>query len=191
MTMLGRTIDFNEDGFATIGQYPDLIADLQADGLSQEDLEPLFHSAEAYVRSWGKAQAAALNMPGRMTIKSSLATPPSDVPVKITISASDVYFDRPLTTGKVFVNGIEKGVLGVPFTLVVPSRTVPCVCHTERYPHPHKVCEGGTASPGLANFTVRGVPRVHEFDAAGGAIRGAVKPWELRPCARYQLSKVP
>jgi hypothetical protein len=47
-----RTWDYNVDGFAHIGMYPDFIADLQAHGLSHADLAPLFNGAEAYVRMW-------------------------------------------------------------------------------------------------------------------------------------------
>jgi hypothetical protein len=51
-----RTFDFNTDGFAHIGLFPDLIADLMA---SNVDVEPLFHSAEAYVQMWKRAQTKA------------------------------------------------------------------------------------------------------------------------------------
>jgi microsomal dipeptidase-like Zn-dependent dipeptidase len=47
-----RTWDYNVDGFAHIGMYPDFIADLQAHGLTHADLAPLFNGAEAYVRMW-------------------------------------------------------------------------------------------------------------------------------------------
>ena len=49
-----RTWDFNVDGFAHVGLYPDFIADLQAHGLTHEDLAPLFNGVEAYVRMWEK-----------------------------------------------------------------------------------------------------------------------------------------
>ena len=49
-----RTWDYNVDGFANVGLYPDFIADLRAINLSQDDLAPLFNGAEAYVRMWEK-----------------------------------------------------------------------------------------------------------------------------------------
>ena len=49
-----RIWNFNSDGLAHVGLYPDLIADLQAIGLTREDLTPLFGSVEAYVRMWEK-----------------------------------------------------------------------------------------------------------------------------------------
>src|SRR5262249_34116487 len=51
-----REFDFNTDGFAQIGLYPEFIADLKAIGLTDTDLAPLFNSAEAYVRMWEKAE---------------------------------------------------------------------------------------------------------------------------------------
>ena len=49
-----RTWDYNVDGFAHAGLYPDFIADLRAINLSNADLAPLFNGAEAYVRMWEK-----------------------------------------------------------------------------------------------------------------------------------------
>ena len=157
MTMLDRVVDYNDDGFATIGQYPDLIADLQAVGISQDDLEPLFHSAEAYIRTWEKAELAAKNMVGRMDIKSLPLNPPGDIVTTLTINVSDPYFARVITGGTVFLGNTPIGQPGVPFSVTIPSTTTPCICYTEPYPHPHKVCEGGDNTPGVANFSVRGV----------------------------------
>ena len=53
-TFGSRTWDFNTDGFANVGLFPDFIADLKAIGLSDEDLAPLLNAAEAYVRMWEK-----------------------------------------------------------------------------------------------------------------------------------------
>ena len=44
-----RTFDFNVDGFAHIGLYPDLFADLTAQGVS---IEPLMRSAAEFVATW-------------------------------------------------------------------------------------------------------------------------------------------
>jgi len=49
-----KTWDYNVDGFAHVGLYPDFIADLQAHGLTHDDLAPLFNGVEAYVRMWEK-----------------------------------------------------------------------------------------------------------------------------------------
>jgi microsomal dipeptidase-like Zn-dependent dipeptidase len=54
-----RAIDFNTEGFAHIGLLPELIEDVRRDGVSDEDLEPLFKSAEGYLRMWEKAEQRA------------------------------------------------------------------------------------------------------------------------------------
>ena len=50
------TFDFNTDGLAHIGMYPDLIAAMRAVGVSDTDLEPLFQSVQAYVEAWSRAE---------------------------------------------------------------------------------------------------------------------------------------
>lgn len=57
-----RTIDFDTEGMAHIGLLPELIEDARRDGVSDEDLEPLFRSAEAYIRMWERAEARAAAM---------------------------------------------------------------------------------------------------------------------------------
>lgn len=52
-TFGNRTWDYNTEGLAHVGLYPDFIADLQAIGLGGE-LGPLFNSVEAYVKMWEK-----------------------------------------------------------------------------------------------------------------------------------------
>jgi microsomal dipeptidase-like Zn-dependent dipeptidase len=47
-----RTFNYNTDGMAHIGMYPDFIADLMAQGLTPTQLTPLFQSAEAYIELW-------------------------------------------------------------------------------------------------------------------------------------------
>ena len=44
-----REFDINVDGFAHMGMFPDFVAELRAVGLTDEDLDPLFNSAEAYI----------------------------------------------------------------------------------------------------------------------------------------------
>jgi microsomal dipeptidase-like Zn-dependent dipeptidase len=53
-TFGNQTWDFNTDGFAHAGLFPDFIADLRAINLSHADLAPLFNGVEAYVRMWEK-----------------------------------------------------------------------------------------------------------------------------------------
>jgi microsomal dipeptidase-like Zn-dependent dipeptidase len=51
-----RTFDFNIDGLAHVGLLPDMLADLRVLGIPASDLEPLFTSAEGYVRMWERAE---------------------------------------------------------------------------------------------------------------------------------------
>ncbi len=51
-----RAVDFNTEGMIHVGLIPELIEDARRDGVSDEDLEPLFRSAEGYVRMWERAE---------------------------------------------------------------------------------------------------------------------------------------
>lgn len=54
-----RALDFNEEGLAHVGLLPELIEDMRQGGLNDEGLEPLFRSAEGYVRTWERAERRA------------------------------------------------------------------------------------------------------------------------------------
>ncbi len=54
-----RNVDFNTEGFIHIGMLPELLQDVLNDGVTAEELEPLFKSAEGYIRMWEKAEARA------------------------------------------------------------------------------------------------------------------------------------
>jgi len=47
-----KTYDFNVDGLAHIGLLPDMVADLKNVGATDEQLQPLFGSAQAYINMW-------------------------------------------------------------------------------------------------------------------------------------------
>jgi hypothetical protein len=58
-TMGERTFDFNLDGLANFGLMPDMLQDtanVVRNGLAADELEPLFGSADAYVRMWERAR---------------------------------------------------------------------------------------------------------------------------------------
>jgi hypothetical protein len=57
----GRTepYDISLDGVAHIGMIPDFVEELKVVGLTNEDLEPLWNGAEAYLRAWEGALAWA------------------------------------------------------------------------------------------------------------------------------------
>lgn len=52
-----RTLDFNTEGMVHLGLVAELIEDVRRDGVSDEELEPLFKSAETYLRMWEKSEA--------------------------------------------------------------------------------------------------------------------------------------
>ena len=52
-----RTYDFGLEGMAHIGLIPEYIEDVRLDGATDDDLEPLFRSAEGYIQTWEKAVA--------------------------------------------------------------------------------------------------------------------------------------
>lgn len=51
-----RRFDFNTEGMAHLGLVAELIEEVRRDGVSDEALEPLFRSAEGYLRMWEKAE---------------------------------------------------------------------------------------------------------------------------------------
>lgn len=52
-----RTLDFNTEGMATIALMPELIEDARRTGVTDEELEPLFRSAEGWLRMWERAES--------------------------------------------------------------------------------------------------------------------------------------
>ena len=52
-----RTFDFNTDGLAHIGLLPDFLKDLAHVGMTDAQLDPLFSSAEAFLRMWEDCEA--------------------------------------------------------------------------------------------------------------------------------------
>jgi len=57
-----RVLDFNTEGLVHIGLVPELIEDVRRDGVSDAELEPLFRSAEGYLRMWEKAERRAATL---------------------------------------------------------------------------------------------------------------------------------
>jgi Membrane dipeptidase (Peptidase family M19) len=57
-----RVIDFNAEGMVHIGLLPELLEDARRDAVSETDLEPLYRSAEAYLRMWERAELRATEL---------------------------------------------------------------------------------------------------------------------------------
>jgi microsomal dipeptidase-like Zn-dependent dipeptidase len=79
-----RTFDFNTDGLAHIGLLPDMLADIYNVDPGA-DLEPLFHSAQAYITMW---QSIAPAQPTKLAVAAP-ATVILGVPFSITVTAED------------------------------------------------------------------------------------------------------
>jgi microsomal dipeptidase-like Zn-dependent dipeptidase len=59
-----RDFDINIDGVAHYGLLPDFLQDLKNVGLTNEDLAPLFRSAEDYIQLWEKCERLSEREPG-------------------------------------------------------------------------------------------------------------------------------
>ncbi len=65
-TLGERAVDYGTEGMIHIGLLPELLEDARADAAGNDALlEPLFRSAEAYLRMWEKAEARAAAGAGR------------------------------------------------------------------------------------------------------------------------------
>jgi len=51
-----RVFDFNTEGIACYGLIPDFVADLKNLGLTDEELKPLYRSAEGYIEMWERVE---------------------------------------------------------------------------------------------------------------------------------------
>jgi microsomal dipeptidase-like Zn-dependent dipeptidase len=58
-TLGKRVVDFNSEGLVHLGLMPELVEDARRMGATDADLEPLFRSAEGYVRMWERAESRA------------------------------------------------------------------------------------------------------------------------------------
>jgi microsomal dipeptidase-like Zn-dependent dipeptidase len=132
MTLGSRSIDFNNEGLLTVGQLPDLLADLEAMGVTADELEPLFHSAETYIAMWERAEAAAKKMPQRLMTLSinggAAGGLKTDVSQTFIVNAQDFYFNTPVQGGVVFMGNQNIGAVGAPITHTFTSTQVPRTC---------------------------------------------------------------
>lgn len=64
----GRDYDFNLDGHAHYGLYPDLIQDLKNLGLNSGHLRPLFLGAEQYIKVWEQSVKSGKNIIDRSNV---------------------------------------------------------------------------------------------------------------------------
>ncbi len=102
-TVNGRQFDFNTEGMAHFGLFPDFIADLQSLGVTDTELGPLFRSAEGYIQMWSRAEHA--NVPAPVE---HLATPVrGSIKLQIQSSASSAQADIFNSSSWVIVNATD------------------------------------------------------------------------------------
>ena len=58
-----RTFHFNVDGLAHMGMIPDFVEDLKSLGMTDDQLRPLYSSAEAYIQMWKRAEGLNIYPP--------------------------------------------------------------------------------------------------------------------------------
>jgi hypothetical protein len=102
-TVNGRQFDFNTEGMAHIGLFPDFVADLQSLGVTDTELGPLFRSAEGYIQMWSRAEQS--NVP---TPVQHAATPiRGSIKLQIQSSADGAQTDTFSTYSWVIVNATD------------------------------------------------------------------------------------
>ena len=57
-----RMLDCNTEGMVHLGLVAELIEDVRRDGVTDKELEPLFKSAEGYLRMWEKSERRAAEL---------------------------------------------------------------------------------------------------------------------------------
>jgi microsomal dipeptidase-like Zn-dependent dipeptidase len=110
-----REFDFNVDGMAHYGMLRDFLVDLRNIGLSEQDLQPLYRSAEHYVQTWERCDQkrstpivppAPPAPPAPPQVRAMRATMnPSTITVRLRTRRTGKSFDPiEVTTGSVTVN---------------------------------------------------------------------------------------
>jgi microsomal dipeptidase-like Zn-dependent dipeptidase len=134
-----RTFDINTDGVAEVGLLPDFIEDLRKQNV---DVNPLYRSAEAYVRMWERADqhhdflpvtTATASPAARSTTITLTAGQPAGWPVEsITYSVSGAQTIPPTTTS--FVQIVQ-----LPFGGVTAIYRLPVVSFPLSAPGPYTI----------------------------------------------------
>jgi microsomal dipeptidase-like Zn-dependent dipeptidase len=156
-----RIFDFNEDGLSHVGMLPDMFADLEVLGVSAEDLEPLFNSAEGYVLMWERAIDGSRRTMRKMEGLTSPEILILDAPLTFRITAVDRY-SRGMVLGDVYFNGEHVGKTGESVTRTFAS-TVKSRCHYD--PELRRVvCDEYTTGPSVRVKIVAADYFDHSFD---------------------------
>ncbi len=115
-----RTFDYNIDGLAHVGLLPDFMADLKNVGVSEQELDPLFRSAETYIRMWERIENCTPDLtPPEVWCNTSQTIRPSSTPVTFTATAADKC-------------GLQSVLVQEPYCFKInpAGKEVPVPCHT-------------------------------------------------------------
>ena len=102
-TVNGRQFDFNTEGMAHFGLFPDFIADLQSLGVPDTELGPLFRSAEGYIQMWSRAEQANVPAP----VEHAASPVRGSIRLQIQSSASGAQADTFNSSSWVIVNATD------------------------------------------------------------------------------------
>jgi microsomal dipeptidase-like Zn-dependent dipeptidase len=80
-----KIYDFNVDGLAHIGLFPDMIADMKQVGVTSQQLQPLFSSAQAYINMW----TAVYKTPAPNVTLSGVPTTPTGYLSRFTVTTNN------------------------------------------------------------------------------------------------------
>jgi len=158
-----RTFDFNNDGFAQVGMYPDFVEDLQKIGLTSNDLDPLFRSADAFVRLWEKAESK--------NVAPLLAIPPT-LAVTVVPQTGTETMRRILVTAKDQESGAPQSGSVTIFVVKGTSRTT--VSGTTGQVISYSPCQQTVVVPGSP--TTGGGRETDVVETCGGVVRVAGYP---------------
>lgn len=150
-----RTVDFNEQGLATIGQLPDMLADVEVLGATPDEMEPVFRSAETYIRIWEQAESAAQRMLKRVLV-SLPDSVSADVPVTFSVDGFDTYRGSPVPPdADVYIDDVYVAKVRNRFTMTFNSTITPGACTFDPARRPPLVCEPDVREPPQPKVTIR------------------------------------
>jgi microsomal dipeptidase-like Zn-dependent dipeptidase len=122
-----RDFDYNEDGLAHVGLLPDFMADLKNVGVIEDDLDPLFRSAETYIRMWERIENCTPDLePPEVLCNAAQTITPPGTPVTFTASAADKCGLRSILVREPYcfkINGEGKEV-PVPCHVSIEGETI-------------------------------------------------------------------
>jgi len=115
----GRTFDFNTEGMAHFGLFPDFVQDLRSQGVTDGELGPLFRSAEGFLQTWARAEQAAVPMPVILgSIVLQLQSGSGATNSWVIVNATD-SLSRAAIAGTVMITGPNGPVTGTTGTKII------------------------------------------------------------------------